>query len=62
MSRTIEIDATLISRLQDWLMTQPNMQARVSEAASHFGVETERIRQAAEDGQWLGLMDHTDGE
>ena len=58
----IEEDTTLISALQDWLMTQPDLQARVSDAAAHFKVEPERIRQAAGDGQWLGLMDHADGE
>lgn len=52
----IDVDATLISSLQDWLVTQPSMQARVEDAARHFGVEEIRIRQAASDGHWLGVM------
>lgn len=51
----IEEDTTLIDRLQSWLAKQPNLQVRVSDAAHHFGVPTERIEQAARDGYWLGL-------
>lgn len=53
----IEEDTTLIDKLQSWLMTQPDIQASVTDAARHFGVEPDRIRQAARDGYWLGLAD-----
>ena len=49
------IQDTFISKLQSWLSKQPNRHARVSDAAHHLGVPTERIEQAACDGYWLGL-------
>lgn len=59
----IEEDTTLISRLEGWLGTLPNKQAKVSDAAHHFGVETVRIDQAAQDSWCLALAKSVvDGE
>jgi hypothetical protein len=58
----IEEDATLIDRLQSWLMKQPDIQAKITDAAAHFNVKPDRIRQAAQDGYWLGTIMHRDGE
>jgi hypothetical protein len=51
----IQEDTTLIDRLQSWLMTQPGLCAKVTDAAHHFGVEPVRIEQAAAAAYWLGL-------
>lgn len=58
----IEVAATLIDKLQSWLVKQPNMSALVDDAAKHFGVPRDRIEQAARDGYWLGLVDTVDGD
>jgi hypothetical protein len=50
-------DTTLIGKLETWLGTQNHKQAKVSDAASHFGVETIRIEQAAMDSWLLAIVE-----
>jgi len=52
----IQEDATLMDRLETWLGTRQHMQAKIHEAAAHFGVEPERIQQAARESWCLALV------
>lgn len=46
---------TLMSKMETWLMTQPNLWAPVRSAAAHFGVSVDEIEQAAQDHYWMFL-------
>lgn len=50
-------DTTLIAKLETWLGTQTHKQAKIADAASHFGVETIRIEQAAGDSWVMAIVE-----